>query len=673
MVEPRKSPAAADDAALSDDELKQVEALVEQEEGATHRFGGAWGWFITALAVLMTLFHLYAAYATVSQQFLREAHVGFALGLVFLLFPMLPRWRNRFAPWDVALAALAVWTIWHMVAGGDDFLDRAYAPEPLDLFAGGALILLTLEATRRTTGLIMPVLCVLFWIYAMAGKYIPAPWTHKGYDLERLVSELYMTLNGIFGNAIDVSATLIILFTIFGAVLQASGAGKFFIDFSMRSMRGKPNAAGRAVVMSSFLLGGPSGSGVATTVTIGTVAWPVMRQAGYGKSAAGGLLAAGGLGAILSPPVLGAAAFLIAEYLKITYLEVVRMAAIPTCLYYLGLLAMTEIDARKYDLRAVDTGVDLSLWQLTRRYGFHFTSLISVVVLMLWGYSATYAVFWATLFAILASYLSRETALVPVKLIRALEAGAVQALGVAATCACAGIIVGIITLTGLALKFSAIVLDLAGGNLILTAIYTSLIVWVVGLAVPVTASYIMCAVIAAPALIKIGVPDYAAHMFIFYYAVLSEVSPPTALSPFAAAALTRADPYVTTLQSWKYALPAFLVPFIFVIDPLGIGLLLQVPKGGSWLGVAWVSVATAIGIVALAAATQFHLLRRLTWIEWALCAAAGLITTFPQLIDDFVGDAHIGRLIGIAVLAGIVGLQLAQGHRLRQTAPASAR
>src|SRR5260221_478765 len=347
---------ATDEPELSAETLRQVEELVEQEEGATHRFRGPWGWMITGLAVIMTLFHLYAAYATVSQQLLREVHVAFALGLVFLLFPMTKGWRNRFAPWDVALALLSLWTIWHMIVGDDDFLDRAYAPERLDLIAGGLLIVLTLEATRRTTGLIMPLLCGVFWLYAMAGSRIPAPWTHKGYDLERLISELYMTLNGIFGNAIDVSATLIILFTIFGAVLQASGAGKFFIDFSMRAMRGKPNAAGRAVVLSSFLLGGPSGSGVATTVTIGTVAWPVMRQAGYGKSAAGGLLAAGGLGAILSPPVLGAAAFLIAQYLKITYLEVVRMAAIPTCLYYLGLLAMTEIDARKYNLRSVDTG-----------------------------------------------------------------------------------------------------------------------------------------------------------------------------------------------------------------------------------------------------------------------------------------------------------------------------
>jgi TRAP transporter 4TM/12TM fusion protein len=642
---------------ISTEALKQAEALVEQEEGATHRFRGPWGVAITALAVVMTLFHLYAAISTVDQQTLREVHVGFALTMIFLLFPLVPGLRNRFSPFDLGLAAAGIYAIWYMWSGGDDFLDRAVSPDRQDLIVGGILIVLVLEATRRTTGWVMPVLCGLFWLYAMLGASLPAPWTHKGYGFERLISELYMTLNGIFGNAVEVSATLIMLFTIFGAVLQASGAGKFFIDFSLRAMGGKSNAAGRSVVLASFLLGGPSGSGVATTVTLGSVAWPLMARAGYGKTAAGGLLAAGGLGAILSPPVLGAAAFLIAEYLKISYLEVVRMAAIPTCLYYLGLLAMTEIDARIYRLQAIDIAGQDNLWGLTRRYGFHFTSLVSIIVLMIWGFSPTYAVFWAIVLAVLVSYLRRDTALMPVKLVRALEAGSVQALGTAATCACAGIVVGIITLTGLGLKFSSIAIDLAGGSLTLTAIYTALIVWVVGLAVPVTASYIICAVIAAPALIKLGVPDYAAHMFIFYYAVLSEVSPPTALSPFAAAALTRADPYVTTLQSWKYALPAFLVPFVFVLDPIGVGLLLEAPKQGGWPMVIWVTVAMAAGVVALAAGAQRHLLRPLSTVETVLCLAGGAVITFPDLVDDYLGGAHLGRLAGFLLVAAVLAPQ----------------
>ena len=237
----------------------------------------------------------------------------------------------------------------------------------------------------------------------------------------------------------------------------------------------------------------------------------------------------------------------------------------------------------------------MTLWQLTRRYGFHFISLISIVVFMLWGYSPTLSVFYATLMTFVLSFLTRETALVPKKLVRALADGSLQMLTAGLTCAIAGIIVGVVTLTGLGLKFSSIVIDYAGGSLLLTAIYTSLIVWIIGLAVPVTASYIICAVIAAPAMIKLGVPDFAAHMFIFYYAVLSEVSPPTALSPFAAAAITGGDPYKTTVQAWKYTLPAFLVPFVFVLDPQGIGLLLKLPAA-QWFDIVQITAKSALGL-----------------------------------------------------------------------------
>src|SRR5690606_16215564 len=418
----------------------------------------------------------------------------------------------------------------------------------------------------------------------------PHPWTHRGYDVGRLVGFMYMTLEGIYGVAVDVSSSLIILFTIFGAFLQFSGAGKFYIDFSFSAMGGKPAGAGRTVVLASFLLGGPSGSGVATTVTLGTVAWPMLAKVGYERNAAGGLLAAGGLGAIISPPVMGAAAFIIAEFLKISYLDVLLMAVIPTLLFYLALFLMVEIDVRKYGMRDTTIQKVDSVWRLTRRHWFHFLSLISIVAFMLLGFSPVLAVFWATVVSFLTSFLRPDTAMISWDLFRgkgsirqhlfqsplvqALKAGSIGMLNVGATCAAAGMIVGVVPLTGLVLKFSGIVIDYAAGSLLLTAIYTALVVWIVGLAVPVTASYIICAVIAAPALIKLGVPDFAAHMFIFYYAVLSEVSPPTALSPFAAAAITGGDPYRTTVQSWKYTAPAFLLPFMFVLDPSGVNLLL---------------------------------------------------------------------------------------------------
>ena len=643
----------ADVEAVSTEALRKAESFVEAEEGATNRLSGWAGRITMAIAVAMSLFHLYAAYMIVPTKELRYTHVAFTLVLSFLLFPVAATFRNRVRWWDVVPGILAVLTILYALWGGDDFTDRAAVPERWDVIVGFIFIVLILEATRRTTGPIMPVVSILFIAYAMLGPHLPAPWTHRSYDLSRLVGHLFITLEGIFGVAVDVSATLIILFTIFGAFLQQSGAGKFFIDFSLALMGGKPNSAGRTVVLSSFLLGGPSGSGVATTVMIGTVASPMLAKAGFEKNAAGGLLAAGGLGAILSPPVLGAAAFLIAEFLKISYLDVIWMATIPTCLYYMSLLFMVELDARRFGAHDVIFEQEMTLGQMTRRYGFHFISLIAVVAFMVVGYSPALSVFYAPVTTFALSFLRPETALVPKKLVRALADGSIGALNAATTCACAGIVVGIVTLTGLGLKFSAIVIAYAGGSLLLTAIYTALIVWIIGLAVPVTASYIICAVIAAPALIKLGVPDYAAHMFIFYYAVLSEVSPPTALSPFAAAAITGGDPYKTTLQSWKYTLPAFLVPFVFVLDPQGVGLLLSIPKGGSWVDILAITFKTTLGLLALAAMAQNWALRQNTPLERALLLLSGLLLVFPSLIEALL-EAITGYDIGYTYLPGLI-------------------
>jgi TRAP transporter 4TM/12TM fusion protein len=677
------------DPAISAAALKKAEEYIEEEEGAHNRYTGVLAILMTAAAVAMSLFHLYAAVEIVPAYILRPVHVALALALLFLLFPAARRFRHRLMWWDVILALASIAVIVYMFQWGDEFGDRATLPTTMDEVFGITLMLLILEANRRSSTWILPFICILFLAYAVFGSYLPAPWTHRDYEIGRLVGHMYMTLEGIFGVAVDVSSTLIILFTIYGAFLQYSGAGKFFIDFSFAAMGGKPSSAGRAVVMGSFLLGGPSGSGVATTVTLGAVAYPLLAKSGYGKEAAGGLLAAGGLGAIISPPVLGAAAFLIAEFLKISYLDVILMATIPTVLFYLAIFIMVEIDALKFGMKTVVLEKQQRALDLAQRYWFHFVSLIAIVVFMLLGYSPVLSVFWATVVTTVLSFLRRDTAIVPYEwfqgrqpwvkglwnsgLVKALEGGSVSVLSVASTCASAGIIVGVVTLTGLGLKFSSIVLDYADSGaqaltnlwvlfgadrtpvllhdmkLLLTALYTSLIVWIVGLAVPVTASYIICAVITAPAMIELGVPDFAAHMFIFYYAVLSEVSPPTALSPFAAAAITGGDPYKTTMQCWKYTAPAFLVPFMFVLDPSGTGLLL----GGSfknlaeadWGSIAVVTVTAAIGIAALAGGLQGWLFRKTTWPERWMLIIAGILLVYPRAMFDYIGAALVVAVI----------------------------
>ena len=689
-----KQPPRHDEPVVSAEAIKKAEQYIEEEEGAINKLPGALGAMATALAVIMSLFHLYAAYGIMPTHVLRGIHVAFILFLGFLLFPVAKRFRHRIMWWDWLAAIASLVIVCNMLFGGDAFLERAIDPNTWDKILGIALILLVLEAARRTSGWIMPAICVGFLVYAVAGPYLGPPWTHYGMDTGRIVGHMYMTLEGIFGVAIDVSSSLIILFTIYGAFLQYSGAGKFFIDFSFAAMGGKPTGAGRTIVLASFLLGGPSGSGVATTVTLGTVAYPMLMKAGYGKNAAGGLLAAGGLGAIISPPVLGAAAFLIAQFLNISYLDVILMATIPTLLYYFALFLMVEIDARKFGMPNVVIEKHATIGMLTRNYWFHFLSLVAIIFFMVIGFSPAVAVFWATIVAFASSFLHVDCALIPYAvlrgkkplgaglwnsgLIKALEAGSVGMLSVGATCAAAGLIVGVVTLTGLGLKFSSIVLQYADSGtrlimgalgavgfeqtasllhdvkLLLTAVMTSLIVWIVGLAVPVTASYIICAVIAAPALIQLGVADYAAHMFIFYYAVLSEVSPPTALSPFAAAAITGGDPYKTTLQSWKYTMPAFLVPFMFVLDPAGLGLLLM----GSfkklavapWGDIAVVSITAMIGIGALAAGVQNWLFRKTTVLERWLLIIAGLALVYPKPLLDYIGVALIVIVIAMQKL-----------------------
>ncbi len=701
-ADPALEASALEVTVLSEEARKRVEELIEEEEGVHNRYRGVLAVMLTLAAVVMSLFHLYAALEIVPAYRLRPIHVAFALVLVFLMFPAAKRFRNRLMWWDIICAVVTVGVIGYILYWGDLLGDRAIVPTMIDQIIGVALILLILEGNRRSSTWILPFIVSLFLAYALFGEYLPAPWTHKGYEIARLTGSLYMTLEGIFGVAVDVSSTLIILFTIYGAFLQYSGAGKFFIDFSFSAMGGKPSSAGRAVVLSSFLLGGPSGSGVATTVTIGAVAYPLLAKAGYDKEAAGGLLAAGGLGAIISPPVLGAAAFLIAEFLRISYLDVILMATIPTLLFYLGIFVMVEIDARKFGMKTVALEKHHRAAALARKYWFHFVSLIAIVVFMMLGYSPVLSVFYATLVTALLSFFQSDCAIIPYDwfrgrmpwlkgfwesgFIKALEGGSVSVLTVAMTCASAGIIVGVVTLTGLGLKFSSIVLDYADSGahalvnlwalfgvertpallhdmkLLLTAFYTSLIVWIVGLAVPVTASYIICAVIAAPALIKLGVPDFAAHMFIFYYAVLSEVSPPTALSPFAAAAITGGGPYRTTMQCWKYTAPAFLVPFMFVLDPSGTGLLL----GGSfknlaqadWGAVAVISVTAIIGIVALAGGLQGWLLRKTNIAERLMLIIAGLALMYPTTFSD---------ILGFVLFAVVVALQ-----KLRAPEPASA-
>jgi len=390
-----------------------------------------------------------------------------------------------------------------------------------------------------------------------------------------------------------------------------------------------------------------SGSGTATAVSLGSVAWPILRRAGYPKEQGGGVLAAAGIGAILSPPTLGAAAFIIAEYLNVSYLTVLIYATVPTILYYLGIILAIEIDARRLGTREVTVDAP-SAWRLLRRFGYHFSSLAAIVVLMAppFELSPFRAVVYATILAFALSFLDREYRLGPRRGAQALAAGTLGVLPVAATTAAAGVIVAVVTLTGLGLKGASLIVDLGGGSLAGTAVVAALAVLLLGLAVPVTASFIIAAVIIGPALQTLGVPPEATYMFIFYYAVLSEVTPPTALAAVAASAVTGGNAFKTMMMTWKYTLPAFLVPFAIVLSPNGEALLGRAPLPEIALALA----VSALAVVALAVTTGGWMLRRAGPVERALCAGAALTLLYLEPLSVGAGLALFAAALVVHVL-----------------------
>ncbi|MEV1294407.1 TRAP transporter fused permease subunit [Pseudonocardia sp. NPDC049635] len=614
-------------------------------------------------------------------QFYLMIFLAATLPLVFLTYraglPARLRGHRRLGAWldgespgaldrTLAVVALLVATYpmlpFPVLGGGggfDAFLDRQGLLLPVDVIAGGLLTLLVLEACRRTTGWILPAICLVFLGYGYYGGLLPQGWeiAHRGLDFSQIVNALYNDASGFYGTPLAVAASYIVLFTLYGVVLEFSGAGRFFVDLSLGLTGRSSGGPGRAVTMSGFLLGTVSGSGAATTVTLGSVAWPVLRRAGYPREVGGGLLAAAGIGAILSPPTLGAAAFIIAEYLAVPYLQVLVWAVIPSVLYYLGIVLAVEIGARRLRTRAVDAGVPPAGRTLLR-YGYHLVSPAVMVGALVMHVSAPRAVLLATLTAFLLSFLDRSRAMSPSGIYRALAGGARAVLPVVAVCAAAGIITATVTRTGLGLQTASLLVrgaeQLGAGNpvavLLLTVLFAALAVSLLGLAVPVTASFIISWVVIGPALIELGVGAPQAAMFIFYFAVLSEVTPPTALAAVAAAAITGGNAIGTMWQTLRVTLPAFLVPIAIVATPAGQGVLLQ----GDLLTILGAFAACACAVAALAGVTGGWIVGPATGPERLLLTPAALLPLYLHPLTAAIGA-------GFAVLA--VGVHLVRRTR----------
>ena len=663
----------------SPDERPDVAELIAEhdEERPSRRLSRRWelGVWIAALVIaLLVLKQVFDPFSKGNQYYL-VVFLGLTLPLVFLTYRPFGTVGEQDDPgpldWVLALVALVV-GLYPILGGYDAFLDRQGQLSTLDIVAGALLLLLILEACRRTTGLVLPTVCLVFLAYAYYGGYLPQSWTvaHAGIDFSQIINALYNDASGFFGTPLDVAATYIVLFTIYGAVLDSSGAGKFFVDISFAAFRNSRTAPGRTAALSGFLLGTVSGSGTATTVSLGAVTWPMLRKAGYPRENAGGLLAASGIGAILSPPTLGAAAFIIAEYLQTSYLDVLLWATVPTLLYYLGIVLAVEADARRFG--AMPVLVDSpSAWKLLLRGGYHFLSLGVIVLFLALDIPPFAAVVYASgvaaLFSLIARWRAREKGWFlgwVHSVANALSTGVRSALPVIAVCAAAGIITSTITKTGLGQVLASALVDAAraiSSNptavLALTVVFAAVAVGVLGLAVPVTASFIISWVVIGPALADLGVAAPERAMFIFYYAVLSEVTPPTALAAVAAAAITGGAVMKTMWQTWKYTLPAFLVPIAFVLTDNGSALLLQ----RSALDVLWVTVVSALGVAALAVVTGGWLIKQAGLPERLLCVPAALLLLYLQPITIGIG-------IGFLALAVVVHLFLRKSEWRTQDA-----
>ena len=530
---------------------------------------------IGILYVAFIAWSLLGAVRPIETFLFRMVHLAFIFLLAFLVYPASAK-AARWTKWlDGGLALLGVATVIWALVDLDSFIRRSTVPDLPDLIFGLIAILLLLELSRRTTGGVFTGVVAGFLLYTYLGALIPGVLGHKGYDLDRIVGHMYQTLEGIFGVPLDVSVSFVVLFVVYGTFMDAAGAGQFWLELALAVMGRKASSAGRGAVITTALLGGPQASGVATTMSVTPLMWPILKRAGYSPNMAAGLISAGGIGAVISPPLMGAAAFLIMQFLGVTFWEVVVMVIMPTLLYYVGTLFMVEMEARRYNFAPPDA-TGKTGWQVLRERGHHLISLIVLIALLGMGRSPASSAIFAILTVIVTSFISRDRAewLTPRRIITATIEGARNMLPVAVLLAAAGLIVGTFSLTGLGLKISGLIMSLSGGSVILALLLALVTSMIIGLSLPITATYIMTVIMVAPALVKVGVPVHVAHLLAFYFAVLSEVSPPVGLSPSAAAAVTGGNPFGSMMHAWKYSLPAFLVPFFFAATPLGGSLLI---------------------------------------------------------------------------------------------------
>ena len=634
--------------ALSDEKQQELMEKYDPEAG-TRKLTGVFGWIAFAGLLAFSLFQLYTGiFGVLTAQLQRSIHLGFALALIFLLFPARKKNRgkeHKVAWYDCLLAGISVivGAYWPLMI--DDLVLRAGNLAGLDFYIGLAAILLVLEATRRAVGLPITIIAFIFMGYAMFGPYMPGFIAHRGLDLDRLVQTMFFTTEGILGTPIGVSSTFIFLFLLFGSFLIKTGVGEYFNDLSIAIAGRSVGGPAKVAVFSSALQGTISGSSVANVVTSGAFTIPMMKNLGYKKEFAGAVEAASSTGGQLMPPVMGAAAFLMVEFIGggITYWDIAKAATIPAVLYFTGIWIMTHFEAKRIGLRGL-TKEEMPSRKKVLSKLYLLLPILVIVFLMMSGMSVVRSALWSIVITVVVSAIKKETRIGFKGIVEALVDGARSALGVAAATAAAGIIVGVVTKTGLGLKMANGLLDLSGGHLLPTLFLTMIAALILGMGSPTTANYVITSTIAAPAIILLGIPDLSAHLFVFYFGIIADITPPVALAAFAASAISGGEPFRTGVESSKLAISAFIIPYMFVLSPE----LLMIDT--TWMYLIWVVFTALIGMIAISAGVIGFWQRKLFWIERIVAFIAGLCLIYPEKISDVVGLILFGGLYAMQFL-----------------------
>lgn len=626
--------------------LEEQQKILEKydPEAGTRKLKGILGWIVFIGLLAFSLFHLYTGvFGMLTAQLQRSVHLGFALALIFLLFPARKKdkgKKHKVAWYDIILAILgiAVGAYWPLFI--DEIVMRAGRLTEIDFYVGLLAVLLVLEATRRAVGLPITIIAIVFLGYAIFGPYMPGFLAHRGLDLERLIQTMFFTTEGILGTPLGVSATFIFLFLLFGSFLVKTGVGQYFNDLAVTIAGKRIGGPAKVAIFSSALQGTISGSSVANVVTSGSFTIPMMKKLGYKKEFAGAVEATASTGGQIMPPIMGAAAFLMVEFIGggITYWEIAKAAAIPALLYFTGVWIMTHFEAKRLGLRGLKEEELPNRKEVLKKI-YLLLPILAVIVLLMSGMSVIRAALWSIVITILVSAIRKDTRINFKDFIDALVDGARTALGVAAATAAAGIIVGVVVKTGLGLKMANGLLDLAGGYLIPTLMLTMVAAIILGMGSPTTANYVITSTIAAPAIILLGVPDLSAHLFVFYFGIIADITPPVALAAFAAAGVSGGDPIKTGVTASKLAIGAFIIPYMFVLSPE----LLMIDT--TWYYLIWVVFTAIAGMMAIGAGVIGYWMRKLYWFERILGIVGGLLLIYPEGLSDIIGLVIFALLI----------------------------